>query len=326
MLRCVMSIVLVMSLSLGVFAWHDVALSNFTPSDPQVLGDWERLVLPLKRSGNLLLLEGKIDSIQGNFIIDTGAPYLVLNSTYFRNYALGKQTSVTSVSGSVDAAQRGFISQLNFGELQYNAVDADITGLSQLENKLGIRVLGLLGTNLFSQFLIKIDIQKSQLILYRAIKGSVIKSSWKEDVSLISPIDTLPSLRVAFKWCDNKIFMPVEVAGEKMNWMFDTGAESNVIDALSKKKILKEFNVSRRVNLTGAGGQKKEVFLGTMSEMSVGEQSFQMQPTIMTGMQEMNEVCSVFVDGILGYSFFSQGVFTIDFTSREFCLYLYKAE
>ncbi len=112
------------------FAWHDITLSNFTPSDPQVVGDWERLVLPLKRSGNLLLLEGRIDSIQGNFIIDTGAPHLVLNSTYFRNYALGKQTSVTSVSGAVDAAQRGFISQLNFGELQYNAVDADITGLT----------------------------------------------------------------------------------------------------------------------------------------------------------------------------------------------------
>jgi predicted aspartyl protease len=321
----VMMLIIFCSFTKGL-AWHDITLTNFTPSDPQVVGEWERLVLPLKRSGNLLLLEGKIDSIQGNFIIDTGAPYLVLNSTYFRNYALGKQTSVTSVSGSVDAAQRGFISQLNFGELQYNAVDADITGLSQLENKLGIRVLGLLGTNLFSQFLLKIDIQKSQLILYRASKGSTIQSSWKDDLALVSTIDTLPSLKVGFKWCDNKIFMPVEVAGEKMNWMFDTGAESNVIDALSKKKILKEFNVTRRVNLTGAGGQKKEVFLGTMSEMSVGEQSFQMQPTIMTGMQEMNEVCSVFVDGILGYSFFSQGVFTIDFTSREFCLYLYKVE
>ncbi len=56
--------------------------------------------------------------------------------------------------------------------------------------------------------------------------------------------------------------MPVQVAGEKMNWMFDTGAECNVIDALSKKKILKEFNVTRRVNLTGAGGQKKGGLLG----------------------------------------------------------------
>jgi predicted aspartyl protease len=326
MLRILVMTLFTLCSFLKGFAWHDITLSNFTPSDPQVVGDWERLVLPLKRSGNLLLLEGRIDSIQGNFIIDTGAPYLVLNSTYFRNYALGKQTSVTSVSGAVDAAQRGFISQLNFGELQYNAVDADITGLSQLENKLGIKVLGLLGTNLFSQFLLKIDIQKSQLILYRSKKGSAILSSWKNDLALVSRIDTIPSLKVGFKWCDNKIFMPVQVAGEKMNWMFDTGAESNVIDALSKKKILKEFNVTRRVNLTGAGGQKKEVFLGTMSEMSVGERTFQMQPTIMTGMQEMNEVCSVFVDGILGYSFFSQGVFTIDFTSREFCLYLYKAE
>jgi hypothetical protein len=111
-----------------------------------------------------------------------------------------------------------------------------------------------------------------------------------------------------------------------MNWIFDTGAESNVVDALSSKKILKEFVVLRRINMTGTTGSKQEVFLGYFNQINVGEQSFPMQQTLLVGMQELNQTCSVFIDGILGYSFFSQGIVTMNFMTKDFSLYLYLSE
>lgn len=302
----------------------EIYLSSFCPSDPIIEGDWDRLVLPLKRNGNLLLLQGQIDSIQGDFIVDTGAPYLILNSSYFRHYASRQNIQASGVNSGVMNAQRGFVNRLELGDLSYSQVDCDIVELSQLENKLGSKLLGLLGTHLFSSFKIYIDVRSSQLIIYRKNKKDEFFFSPEMDTLILGSTLQNPAIQLPFKWCDNKIFMPVEVGGVKMNWMLDTGAESNVIDAMVKKKALKEFNVQRRVALTGTGGAKQEVFLGTLNELSVGQQTFAMQSTILTGMVELNETCSVFVDGILGYSFYSQGVFSVDFITKEFCLYLYE--
>ena len=54
--------------------------------DPVIKMDSPSCVIPFTRAGNLILIKAKVDSIDGNFILDTGAPNLVLNMTYFRHY------------------------------------------------------------------------------------------------------------------------------------------------------------------------------------------------------------------------------------------------
>ena len=110
-----------------------------------------------------------------------------------------------------------------------------------------------------------------------------------------------------------------------MNWILDTGAETNVVDAWSKKKVIRDFVVNRRINLVGSTGEKQEILLGVMPETSVGNISFPMQQTIVTSMQELSETCSLYIDGILGYSFLSQGIFTINFVKKEFSMYFYNS-
>lgn len=55
------------------------AFSEVQPIVPPVfddaipMGNFERLEIPLKRINNLFLIEARIDSLEGNFIFDTGA-------------------------------------------------------------------------------------------------------------------------------------------------------------------------------------------------------------------------------------------------------------
>lgn len=301
-----------------------VDLTGLFASDPQPKGEWTRLVIPLKRAGNLLLIEATIDSIKGDFIIDTGAPYLVLNRTYFRQYESNKTVQSAGVNNGSTQASRCTINTITFGKLYYENVDADITSLTQLENSKRIKILGLIGCNFFTSLCIKIDILTNQLIIYKLDeKGRIIYKT--DSTSQRFERDTLADISMKFKLCDNKIFMPVSVAGQDMNWILDTGAETNVVDALAKKKILKEFSVVRRVKLTGSTGSQ-EVILGVFSELNIGEMAFPMQQTMMTNMAELNETCSIFIDGILGYNFLSQGTFSLNFITKEFSLYLYKSE
>jgi len=65
----------------GISFPHAVIIAN----DPAPYGDFETLIVPIKRAGNLIIVEAQIDTLEGNFVMDTGAPYLVLNATYFRD-------------------------------------------------------------------------------------------------------------------------------------------------------------------------------------------------------------------------------------------------
>ena len=47
--------------------------------------DSSSCIIPFSRAGNLIVVKAKADTIEGNFILDTGAPNLVLNIIYFRD-------------------------------------------------------------------------------------------------------------------------------------------------------------------------------------------------------------------------------------------------
>jgi len=72
------------------------------------MGELESVVIPLRRIGKLFLIEAKIDNTAGNFLFDTGAAQLVLNSTYFRKYMTtngGEGGGITGTTGTVQHVQ-----------------------------------------------------------------------------------------------------------------------------------------------------------------------------------------------------------------------------
>lgn len=299
-------------------------LSGVTASTPEMKGDWQVLTIPLKRAGQLFLIEAEIDTLRGNFILDTGAPYLVLNKTYFRPGIRDLSATASGVNGnSAQEVERITVSRLKLSELYYEDIEADVTNLGHLENKRETKILGLLGVNLFRNCKLVLDSRANQLILYRQDQLA------NESLQPVTYTDTLladktPDISTPFRLCDNKIFIPVEVSGQKMNWILDTGAETNVLDAWSNKKIMREFIINRRINLTGSTGEKQDVLLGVMPQLQVGSESFLMQQALVTSMKELSEACSAYIDGILGNNFLSQGIYVIDFKKNQFTMYLYN--
>ncbi|HYH13741.1 MAG TPA: hypothetical protein VD794_00880, partial [Flavisolibacter sp.] len=75
--------------TIGRFSFIDTTLHQkifrlpYNVSDPVIRSDTASCVIPFTRVGNLILVKAHIDSIVGNFILDTGAPHLILNITYF---------------------------------------------------------------------------------------------------------------------------------------------------------------------------------------------------------------------------------------------------
>src|ERR1700744_256110 len=60
-------------------------ISIGTLGDPIISTDSASCIIPFTRMGNLILIQAKADTTTGYFVLDTGAPGLVLNITYFRH-------------------------------------------------------------------------------------------------------------------------------------------------------------------------------------------------------------------------------------------------
>ncbi len=273
-------------------------------------GNFDTLKLPIKRAGNLILVEAMVDSVRGNFILDTGAPGLVLNTAYFREKAIKKNRSSVGIAGSTNVVYEMQVNKLQISTLYFEKIVVELTELSHIENNKNVKIIGLLGNALFDDLDMQIDIKKNILILIRPNKNNVSRE--KPDVILPLSITNY------------SMFIPLKIAGKTINTCFDTGAEMMVLDNYLSDKILKNVQLSKRLNLTGTGGQKTEVWSGTLNELQLGSKSIEDVPVLLSSLQQLSDAYGQTVDGIIGYNILDKGIVHISMRKKQFALYLYK--
>jgi hypothetical protein len=294
----------------------NILFKNATLQDPTPSGEFTTLVIPIRRAQNLIVIEAQVDSLQGNFILDTGAPYLVLNQTYFRDYPKYKEQEAGGVNGDAGNSFQTKISHLNITELSYDKLQADVTDLSGIENSRGIKVLGLLGTRLFSNFAITIDLFQNVLYIHKLDKSGNIPEK--------EVIYREPYLKMPFYFANNAIFLKGSVNDHQLWFAFDTGAETNLIDYHQTKNLMEYMHIINRSKLTGVGGSSYEVIYAKFDKLVLGDRTFMYNHVLITNLEKMGKAYGHDVDGILGSDFFSRGVFCINFVKKEFEMYINK--
>jgi hypothetical protein len=283
-------------------------LSIFYSGDP--CDDFKTLIIPIKRIQNLIVVEARIDTIIGNFILDTGSPILVLNKTYFRKGWDVNLSAANATGQSVTPVMRTSVDDFAIRELYFENLPADINDLGHIENHRGIKILGLLGVSLFTSFEMVIDVHKSVMYLHRLDgKGAVPE---KEKIVKSEPI-----LKVPFRLTRNTITLDVTIAEKKLVFCVDTGAEANALSSRLPGKILEAFSVSKRMVLVGTGGTQTEVLMGTVDDMIIGGRSFRNMHAAITRLDDLGAAYGRSIDGILGSNFLVKGIISINFVTKE---------
>jgi len=321
-MRKVALFVLLISCLLGGSAFADGHLrlkgkSNGKPIyiDPDPLGDFQTITVPIKRAGNLIIVEAQLDTTIGNFILDTGAPGLVLNETYFRDLPHDSEKETAGINGSAKQTFSTTVRNLAILDLHYDRLTADVTDLSAIENSKGIRVLGLLGTRLFSKLAITIDLFNNVLYIH--------KLDEKGDITAAERVFTHPDMKTDFKFLNDVMFIKGMINDNEMWFAFDTGAESNLLDYDNFKKMAKKMRVINKSTLTGIGGTHFENAYALFDNLVVGNYRFKNNRILFTRLDQLGRAYNNTVDAILGHDFFSRGIFTINFVKKEFEMYIY---
>lgn len=281
-------------------------------------GEWIQVTIPLKRVGNLFLLEATVDSLHGNFILDTGAPHLILNQTYFRNAKTGDALAASGIGSNSVAVLRYNTDSLRIGELLFNNVSADVIPLGHIENIRGAKILGLIGTGIFYNMEIELDAENNTLQIYKTDKqGNRLESSH-------SGMPVIPDLHIPMQVFNDVLLLEGIVNGKKLRFVLDTGAEINLLDKDVPKKVMEQFQLTTRQNIGGSTNSKIEVLNGRLEKLHMGEKVFVNMPFALTSLGNLQEVYGIPINGILGYDFFASGRVIINMKKKLFIMYFYS--
>lgn len=287
-------------------------------SDPFLHTDTASCSIPFTLAGKLILVKGHADSTIGNFIFDTGAQDLVLNSTYFRDYNIDHSADETqqSITGQGGSVLRTTVKLFRLGTFKYYQAEAQLVSLRQIENARGVKILGLLGVSMFKDCEIIID-YKNSLIHLHHIKKKERKTYQHEMINSRTVIAEYP-----FDLVDNRILVSTSLGGKKLPFVVDFAAESNIIDSRLPNRILDSINVNGRVLLTGAGSRKVEALTGDVSDLKIGNFSINSLPVIITNLEGTCFGKDVCINGVLGYEFLSRYTLAFNFARQR--MYILK--
>ena len=284
--------------------------------DPVPQGAFDELFIPLKRVQNLFLVEARIGNFTGNFILDTGAPHLVLNKTYFSEgrQAAGSAASY-GITGGGNTVLNTTVDSLVIQDMYYTSVDADIVNLGHLEDARGVKILGLLGSSLFKEVEMEIDLQNNLLILYKLDKEGNRIVGYERTAT--------PDVDLDMMVTNNILFIEGSIADKKLRFCIDTGAERNVLSNTVSNKISKHFELTSSGDLTGSGGSNQLVLNGQVDSVIIDEVSFAAMPFILTNLTYLQLVYETTINGILGYDYLSKGIVTINHKKKKLSMYFY---
>lgn len=278
----------------------------------------DSIIIPLKRSGRLFFLEATIDGITGNLVFDTGAMGLVLNKTYFRDYVKDHLPASGGVTGLVSDVSRVFVDRIQISDLTFEHAMANMVDLSHIENKRGLKVLGLLGLDNLKSFEVIIDLNHEVLQLYPVDKkgqrlsgeNAPFRSDYQQEMDIVGGV----------------VFVKILIAGKTLRFCLDSAAETNALNKDAPKAVMETFSITRTLLLKGAGSQTKEVFLGNFNDISIGEIPLHPMTAILSNLDQLGSSYNVNLDGILGFDFFVKGIIRLNFFRKEMAVQFYQTE
>ena len=199
--------------------------------------------------------------------------------------------------------------------LNFINIDADVVDLSSIEYNKDIKILGLVGFSLLSDFEIMFNYRGRFISLSRVdVKGNVI-----DPMPFI--LDKKDSL--SFTLGNFIPVIDVMVNGVKKKFGIDSGAEINLLDLKKSKDIMAQFQPIKTIRLTGSDGKESDVLAGRLYKLSILEKyRCASMATVLINMDNLNKIYASNLDGILGFEFLSPWLFSINYKKQK--LYLHQ--
>lgn len=130
-------------------------------------------------------------------------------------------------------------------------------------------------------------------------------------------------ISIPFKLINNLIFIPIDVNGEKLTFLLDTGVEKTLLFSLDDKEQVKFFNLES-IKLKGLGSNDAiDAYMSSKNKLEVKGFVDNDHEIYLVLDQEFNfsSQVGIPVNGIIGYHFFKNHLIEIDYQRNKVIVY-----
>lgn len=249
----------------------------------------------------LPVVQAELNGRKGNYIIDTGAPGIVIN-------AKNRKTTKTVSGGSLNSNFE--IEEVKIEAFQWENIQlSNITGLaldiSHLEESTEKEIAGLIGFEILENFEVFFDFESKKIQIYHSKKSDLHKNS--------KPSEVIP-----FELQGHIPIIEVKIEDQKLKMGLDTGAETNLIDKQILKKLNKDNLSNPRVEeLRGLDGNIQRQIATEIRSTQTKTNDFQNMKYLTSDFSKINETYGLELDGLLGMPFLKAAKISINYKKRK---------
>ena len=258
----------------------------------------------LRKMLNLLFADVMVNG-QGpfNFAIDTGASQLVISERVAEKVGLKPiaKTIMLGAGGAGKVESPVFrIDEIALGSVKIKNLPAGAFGdplVSQVAD-------GIIGTSLLADFIVTINYPESQLEL-----------SKRADTDRAYSSDAIPV------WCfANLLLMPIDVNGQRGNFVIDTGAATTIVShSMANALGVNENTPGAKVDLGlgGVGGFEGLVLRVPKVTFKTPGPSEAFDQVLSIDLKQISKMLQTEVSGLVGFDFLEKYKLTVDYYKAE---------
>ncbi len=258
--------------------------------------------------GGLILMDGVYQNEKKSYILDTGAPTLILNQkvkSKLKNFGKG-------ISGTI-AIEEIEVDKFSFENESIRDIRAFYMDLAHIEKIKKCKIGGLIGFDLIED--------KELFIDYPNQKLGFLTQGEKLNLTEYQLVHSLPFTMVGH--------FPVVVAkinGIKVNLALDTGAEVNVLDKKVLKKIAdSNIEIIEKKKLQGTDRKTASGVKLSVDDLKIGTLVEHFSQFTAINMTKLTHEGVKNIEGLLGYTFLKGKIVSINFKTQRLNIYRSKA-
>ncbi|MCL2003739.1 MAG: aspartyl protease family protein [Oscillospiraceae bacterium] len=266
----------------------------------------QQIKLPFMFVGKLPSFQIEMDGHTECFILDSGAPQMVINSKYETCTDALQSVKIAGAGGDTKEVFLKNVPPLLWGELTLQNQTALVLDLSHMEEKLNVRIRGLIGYTAIKDYDILYDYAQRTVTLInpQASKTNEMGTSYP---LLFSAHPHIP-------------IIPVSIKGAVYHMGIDCGAEGNLLDARCREPLHNAgaFMFEEDTALTDIAQAGAAVKSGALGPVSIYEKlCFDSMLFAFSDLSHLKAQGDVELDGIIGYEMLSRAKTLLSYARRE---------
>lgn len=262
--------------------------------------------IPFDLEGGLIFVEAILGDKKRSYILDSGAPTLILNSKASPEDNI--EAIASGVSGHVTVNIKK-VENFQLGDINSKNIEAFVTDISHLEKIKKRSIEGLIGMEHFKDSEILIDYEKSEILVMPEYRGNIVEHF--ENVETIS-----------FAADNHMPVVKIKIGYKTYLFGIDTGAEVNLISKHLKKEIENQGrHLNEKFEIAGIDKNQKRHDSAMIEEVELNNRTFKNMKFVFADMKYLNESYAADLDGLLGYPFLKKAIFSIDYKNKKLCIW-----